>query len=66
MKIKNSINVSLSNDLYKNVKKYSKDHQIRLEEVIRMATDVFFDIGPLLEEKQKRKNIWDIIDAPEN
>lgn len=66
MKGINNINVSLSNDLYKNVKKYANDHQIPIEEVIRMAIDEFFDIGPLLEEKQKRKSIWDIIDVPED
>jgi hypothetical protein len=66
MKGINSINVSLSNDLYKNVKKYAKDHEISIEEVVRMAINEFFDIGPLLEQEQKRKSIWDIIDIPED
>lgn len=66
MKRINSINVSLSNDLYKNVEKYARDHEIPIEEVIRMAIEEFFEIGLLLEQEQKRKSIWDIIDIPED
>ena len=58
------INFKLSFDLFTKVEQYAKDHEIPIEKVIQMALIEFFDIGPLLEGEQKRKQIWDIIDVP--
>ncbi|MEJ2637159.1 MAG: hypothetical protein P8184_17980 [Calditrichia bacterium] len=66
MKETKEISISLSPNLYEKMANYARQHEIPLEKVIQMALIEFFEVGPLLEGDRKRKQIWDIIDVPED
>ena len=66
MKETKEINFNISSDLYAKIKQYSIDHKVPIENVIQMALTKFFDIVPLLEGEKGRKEVWDIIDMPDD
>ena len=64
-KLKN-IHLNLSAGLHAKILKYAKEHQVSEEKVIQLALLEFFDLGPLLEDGRTRREVWDIIDIPDN
>ena len=66
MKETKEINFNISSGLYARIKQYSIDHKVPIENVIQMALTEFFNIGQLLEGEKVRKEVWDIIDMPDD
>ena len=61
-----SIHLNLSAELHAKIRKYAKKHQVSEEKVVQLALLEFFDLGPLLEDGRTRREVWDIIDVPDN
>jgi hypothetical protein len=59
-----NINITLSQKIFEKIENYAQYHKISPEKVIQIALREFFDLETLLENKERRKKIWDIIDAP--